>query len=52
MADQKKSVGEKVQEALENLGKAVDEWLARQGLKPQLIPVPIDRPHPRRRLRR
>jgi hypothetical protein len=43
------SLKEKFRQALENLGKAIDEWLVRQRLKPQLAPIPIDSPHRRRK---
>ena len=37
-------VEEKIRQALEKLGEAMNEWLTRQGLKPQPVPIPIDRP--------
>ena len=43
-------IEEKIRQALEKLGEAVDGWLTRQGLKPQPVPIPIDRsPHRRKR---
>ena len=42
-------VEEKIREALEKLGEALDEWLNRQGLKPQPAPIPIDCPPHQRR---
>ena len=54
MADQgkSKSVQEKIREALEKLGEAVEDWLAGSRPKPALqpIPIPVDRrPYGRRR---
>ncbi|MCB0193103.1 MAG: hypothetical protein KDJ65_14260 [Anaerolineae bacterium] len=52
MADQgkSKSVQEKIREALEKLGEALDDWLAGARPQPQPIPVPVDRrPYGRRR---
>ena len=42
-------VGEKIRQALEKLREAMEEWLGKQGLTPQPIPIPIDRPHRKRR---
>ena len=46
MVNRENSVAEKIKEALEKLGEAVDEWLTRQGLKPKPVPIPIDRRPP------
>ena len=45
-------VEEKIRQAMERLGEAVDEWLTRQGLKPSPVPIPIDRPPHKRRIPR
>ena len=42
-------VGQKIRETLEKLGEALDEWLTKQGLKPQPVPIPLDRPNRKRR---
>ena len=51
MADQNKAsqIEEKIRQALEKLGETMEEWLIRQGLKPQPVPIPIDRPARKRR---
>ena len=49
MTNQQNSIGEKIRQAVEKLEEAIDGWLARQGLKPQHVPVPIDRPPRRKR---
>ena len=52
MADKgkSKSVQEKIREALEKLGEALDDWLAGSRPHPQPIPIPVDRrPYGRRR---
>ena len=50
MADQKKtdSIQDKIRQTLEKLGQALDEWLAQNGLKPQPVPIPVNRPDHRR----
>ena len=45
-------VEEKIRQAMEKLGEAVDEWLTRQGLKPSPVPIPIDRPPHKRKIPR
>ena len=46
MATQNKSkkFGEKVQQALEKLGEALNEWFNKQRPRRQTLPVPVDRP--------
>lgn len=46
MANQQKSetIKEKIQQALEELGAALDKWINQQRPQAQPIPVPIDRP--------
>lgn len=50
MADQKKvrHIEEKIRQKLAQLGQALDEWLNKQRLRPQPLPVPIDRPYRRK----
>lgn len=50
MADQKKArqIEEKIRQKLAKLGQALDDWLNKQRLQPQLLPVPIDRPYRKR----
>ena len=50
MADQGKArqIEQKIRQALEKLGEALDEWLKRQRLQPQPIPVPVDRRYRRK----
>jgi hypothetical protein len=50
VADQNKAarVREKIQEMLEKLGEALDEWFRQPRLKPQSVPIPVDRPHRKR----
>lgn len=50
MADQTKArhIEEKIRQKLAKLGEALDEWLNKQRLQPQPLPVPIDRPFRRR----
>lgn len=47
MADQNKArqIEEKIRQKLAQLGEALDEWLNKQRLQPQPIPVPVDRPY-------
>jgi len=44
MADQSKArqIEEKIRQKWTQLGQALDEWLNKQRLQPQPIPVPID----------
>ena len=51
MADTHKAneVQEKIRQALENLGNALDEWLNQRRRATQPIPLPVDRPLRRRR---
>jgi hypothetical protein len=50
MADQNKArrIEEKIRQKLAQLGEALDEWLKKQRLQPQPIPVPVDRPYRRK----
>jgi hypothetical protein len=50
MADQNKArqIEEKIRQKLAQLGEALDEWLKKQRLQPQPIPVPVDRPFRRK----
>jgi hypothetical protein len=50
MADQNKArqIEEKIRQKLAQLGEALDDWLKKQRLQPQPIPVPIDRPYHRK----
>jgi hypothetical protein len=45
MADQNKArqIEDKIRQKLAQLGQALDEWLNKQRLQPQPIPVPLDR---------
>jgi hypothetical protein len=47
MADQNKArqIEEKIRQKLAQLGEALEEWLNKQRLQPQPIPVPVDRPY-------
>lgn len=47
MADQSKArqIEEKIRQKLAKLGQALDEWLNKQRLQPQPLPIPIDRPY-------
>ena len=47
MADTNKAnqVQEKIRQALENLGKSLDEWLRRRNRLLEPVPVPLDRPY-------
>ena len=47
MADKNKArqIEEQIRQALDKLGEALDEWLGGQRLRPQPIPVPVDRPY-------
>ena len=47
MAYQKKviCVQQEFRQALEKVGKALNEWLTKKGLRPQPVPIPIDHPH-------
>jgi hypothetical protein len=47
MADQNKArqIEEKIRQKLAQLGEALDEWLNKQRLQPQPLPVPVDRPY-------
>lgn len=51
MADTRKAneIQEKIRQALEKLGDALDEWLNQRRRAAQPIPVPVDRPLQRRR---
>ena len=50
MADQNKArqIEEKIRQKLAQLGEALDDWLKKQRLQPQPIPIPIDRPYHRK----
>lgn len=50
MADQNKArqIEEKIRQKLAQLGQALDEWLTKQRLQPQPLPVPVDRPYRKR----
>jgi hypothetical protein len=50
MADQNKArqIEEKIRQKLAQQGEALDDWLKKQRLQPQPIPVPIDRPYHRK----
>jgi hypothetical protein len=43
-------VEKKIRRAMEKLGEALDEWLTRQRLRPNPVPIPIDRPPLKRRI--
>ncbi len=47
MADKDKAhqIEEKIRQALEKLGEVLDDWLGKQRLRPQPIPIPVDRPY-------
>ncbi len=44
-----REIEEKIRQALEKLGQAVDEWLDKQNPRLQPIPVPVERPYGKRR---
>ena len=46
--DRVEQVQEKIQQVLEKLGAALDQWINKNGLKPQPIPIPLDRRYRRR----
>ncbi len=47
MADQNKAkqIGEKIRQTWEKLGEALDDYINRRSLRPQPIPIPVDRPY-------
>jgi DNA topoisomerase VI subunit B len=51
MADITKAneIQEKIRQALENLGDALDQWLNKRRRATQPVPIPIDQPYRRRR---
>ena len=51
MADTHKAneVQEKIRQALEKLGEALDEWLNNRRRATRPIPVPVDQPYRRRK---
>ena len=46
--DRAEQVQEKIQQVLRKLGTALDQWINRKGLKPQPIPIPLDRRYRKR----
>lgn len=52
--NKKSSILEEIEQVLEKLGEALNDWLNKNGLKQNPIPVPIDKPYhkrnPRQRL--
>jgi hypothetical protein len=38
-------VREEIRQVLEKVGKALNEWLTKQGLTPRPVPIPINHPN-------
>ncbi len=46
------SIQEEIEQVLEKLGEALNDWLNKNGLKQKPIPIPIDKPYRKRPSRR
>jgi len=42
------SILEEIEQVLEKLGEALNDWLNKNGLKQKPIPVPVDKPYRKR----